>query len=703
MVQEDNTNTNNTKPYLTDEEYEQLEHERNEIAAREAIGNNNDECNRDPDTGNGNGRNGNGRKDNKKEKEKGRPVAEKLVDLISQNSNIFFKDQYDTTYARIHNSDHNEIIRVESGKFKRYLIRLYHESENKIANAEAVANAVQVLQARAEYNGNTYPLSVRVASYNNCFFYDLTNPKWECIKISEQGWELVDKTPIPLFIRYNQTPQVQPSHDYAPDIFDRFMNLTNVKNEDDKKLLKIYLISLFIPDIQHVILQTCGEKGGAKSMLEVLIKELVDPSKPKLLSIHKDRMEFIQQVAQTHVAFYDNLKYIPQWLSDEACRAVTGSGSSKRKLYTDDEAIVFEYMRCLGFNGINLVLTEPDALDRSIIIEQNRIDKKNRVPERLVIDRFNEIRPKLLGYIFSILVKAMKIKSTINLDEFPRMADFALWGEAIARAMGYKEMEFIRIYNNNTGKQNAEAIENNVLGQVLIRFLNGLPNIDINKGFCWEGTTSVLLDELNTIAINDKININAKGWPKAANSLTRRLKTILSNIREGLGFEISVSRDTTGVHKGVSSVRIWKIPSPSSPSSPDQNHAHSTSDAGEDIIGSEDMYPHQDSISSPENGQNCAQNGAGEGSEGSEDIFRNLSGVLSIPTPTPTPNLNPSISDIAKPYEHLIMMEEHPNLNRTAYYCKECPNVSPYWDLDGILESHFKPYHIIQRRENGLS
>jgi hypothetical protein len=626
MVQ--NKKDNSGDPYLTDEDVKNIEYYDNEIVEK-FWGNNNNDNPEPKKNGNGTGGNGNG-KDNDS-----RTVAEKLVDLISQNSNIFFRDQYDTAYVRIHNSDHNEIVRVESGKFKRHLIRLYHESENKVANAEAVTNAVQVLQAKAEYNGDTYPLSVRVTSYNNCFFYDLSNPKWECIKISEQGWELVDKTPIPLFVRYNhQTPQVQPSRDYTPDIFDRFMNLTNVKNEDDKKLLKVYIISLFIPDIQHVILQTCGEKGGAKSMLEVLIKELVDPSKPKLLSIHKDRMEFIQQVAQTHVAFYDNLKYPPQWLSDETCRAVTGSGSSKRKLYTDDEAIVFEYKRCLGFNGINLVLTEPDALDRGIIIEQDRIDKKNRIPEEVILSRFYELRPKLLGYIFDIIAKAMKIKSTLKLGELPRMADFALWSEAIARAMGYGEGEFIHIYNDNTGKQNAEAIENNVLGQVLIRFLNGLPNIDINKGFCWQGTTAGLLDELNNIAINDKININAKGWPKAANSLTRKLKTILSNIREGLGFEISITRDTTGILKGVSSVKVWKIPSPSSRSSLDQYQARDGAQNGEDTSGREDTYPHQDTIPSPENGQNRAQNNGGEGSEGSEGIYRTFTGAT---TNSPSP------------------------------------------------------------------
>ena len=97
----------------------------------------------------------------------------------------------------------------------------------------------------------------------------------------------------------------------------------------------------------------------------------MDPAKPKLLSVHKDRMEFIQQIAHNHLAFYDNLKSVPSWLSDEVCRAVTGSGSGKLKLYSDDDDIVHEYRRCLGFNCINLVLTEPDALDGSIIIEQD--------------------------------------------------------------------------------------------------------------------------------------------------------------------------------------------------------------------------------------------------------------------------------------------------------------------------------------------
>jgi hypothetical protein len=606
-IDNDKPNTDNDESFsITDEEYERLEEERKQI-----INNANEKY------GNGNG-NSKSKLDGTSSDDK-RSVAEKLVDLISQNSNSFFKDQYDVPFARIHNTDHHEIVRVGSDKFKRYLGRLYYENENKVANTEALTNAVQVLQAKAEYRGDTIPLSLRVASHNGDIFYDLTNEKWQCIRITRECWQLLDEAPTPMFMRYNQTSQLQPDSDYDYEIFDKFLQLTNLKKEEDRTLLKVYIISLFIPNIQHVILQVHGEKGGAKSMLETLIKELVDPAKPKLLSTHKDRMEFIQQLAHNYLAYYDNLKYIPGWLSDEVCRAVTGSGSSKRKLYSDDDDIVYEYRRCLGFNGINVILTEPDALDRSITIEQDRIGDENRRQEEEIVAKFLEIRPKLLAYIFDILVKTLQIKPSVELKQLPRMADFAIWGEAIARAMGYKDLEFITTYYDNIGKQNVEAIENNALGQAIARLVSSWYQPE--RPSIWYTSTSILLEKLNRIALDHNINTGSKTWPRAANSLTRKLKTILSNLREGLGFDISITRNTTGKHKGVSSVKIWKIPSPSSPSSPDLNQARNHDKNGEDTFDGEDTYPHQTQIPSLENGENRAQKSSSEGSEGSEDIF----------------------------------------------------------------------------------
>ena len=135
-------------------------------------------------------------------------------------------------------------------------------------------------------------------------------------------WRILqsNEIPVPMFMRYNQTAQVQPNQNYEKDIMDKFLQmLTNVKDDKNKLLLKVYIVSLFVPDIPHVMLILHGQMGSAKSTLQTLIKLLADPAKPKLLTIHNNVKEFIQQLAHNHVAYYDNLKRTPLWLSDEAC------------------------------------------------------------------------------------------------------------------------------------------------------------------------------------------------------------------------------------------------------------------------------------------------------------------------------------------------------------------------------------------------
>ena len=78
---------------------------------------------------------------------------------------------------------------------------------------------------------------------------------------------------------------------------------------------------------------------------------------------------------------FDNITSIRDWLSDILSRAVTGEGFTKRKLYTDDEDILFAYRRLLILTGIGLVVTKPDLLDRSLIIGVERIPDSERIPE----------------------------------------------------------------------------------------------------------------------------------------------------------------------------------------------------------------------------------------------------------------------------------------------------------------------------------
>jgi hypothetical protein len=352
-----------------------------------------------------------------------------------------------------------------------------------------------------------------------------------------------------------------------------------------------------------------GEKGSAKSTLQTLIKLLVDPSKPTLLTIHNDRAEFVQQLAHNHVAYYDNVKSTPGWLSDEACKAVTGIGQSKRKLYTDDDEIVYEYKRCLGFNGINISLSEPDALDRSLMIELDRISKEKRRVESDIMTEFMQLRSQLLGFIFDTLVKTLRIKPEINLDDLPRMADFALWGEAIARAMGYKDLEFVQAYYDNIGKQNIEAIENHPLGQAVAKFYE--EEIQGESKSSWEGQPAKLLEQLEIVGQRHNINTNHKSWPKEVRWLTRRLNQIRSNLLEGLGIEVQINR-LTDTSKGkskanTSSIVIRKM-TPMTPMTPIKQNHEGNSPKSLEIFSRLETNDSNTKYDSNQNSENHAQN-----------------------------------------------------------------------------------------------
>src|SRR6476620_12650378 len=118
--------------------------------------------------------------------------------------------------------------------------------------------------------------------------------------------------------------------------------------------------------------------------------------------------------------------------------AVTGSASSVRQVYTDDEDIIRSFKRCIGINGINLASNKADLLDRSIIITLERIlNSKQKTPKE-IWESFEEIKPRLLGYIFDILVKVLQYEENNpnEIYKMTRMTEFSKFGEIISRCMG---------------------------------------------------------------------------------------------------------------------------------------------------------------------------------------------------------------------------------------------------------------------------
>ena len=451
--------------------------------------------------------------------------ADIIVMLIEAQDVELFHDTFQEPYALIHEGKHRAVQGVRSSHFKRWMTRLFWGSEEKVPGSEALTNATRVIEAKACIDGPEHKLYNRVAHVDDAIYYDLTDPDCRVVKITGSGWELLADSPVFFKRMDHQCTQVEPKPKGNIEEVLRFINIQSVS---DQLLFLVSLVASFIPDIPHPIPVLHGEQGAAKTYQFKISKRLIDPARPEILSFSKDPAELIQKLDHHWVSFFDNISALGEAESDILCRAVTGEGFSKRRLYTDDEDFIYSFRRCVGLNGVNVVATKPDLLDRSILFSFDRIPMNERRAERDLDLEFEKKRGSILGGIFNVLSLAMKKKDDIKLTELPRMADFAVWGCAIAQGLGYRQEQFLDAYFENIKAQNVEALRSHPIALALLHFLEGAGLSS------WEGSATDLLGKLEAAAVELKIDIKAKAarWPKSPNWMVRRINEVRTNLRE---------------------------------------------------------------------------------------------------------------------------------------------------------------------------
>jgi hypothetical protein len=455
--------------------------------------------------------------------------SEMLMDIISglKDELRFFHNELKEPFVQIVIENRKEIWSCKSKMLKRWLAKIYWETYQKSINNESLNSAINIIESTACFDGDQFTLNNRTAWYDNAIWYDLADPLWRAVKMTPEGWRIINSPPV-IFRRYShQQPQVEPVS--GGDV-KKLLEFVNVQNDDQKVLLLVWLVACFIPDFPHPIPNIFGAQGSAKTLLGRLMRKLIDPSLIEAATFPKDINEFVQVLAHHSCIFFDNVSNLSNSNSDALCKAVTGDGFSKRELYTDEEDIIFSFRRCIGINGINIAARKPDLLERSILFELQRVPPDKRKQEHEILEGFEKERPRIIGGIFDAVVKAMQIKPSVKLDMLPRMADFVVWGCAIAEAIGYPRQQFLDAYYRNIQTQNDEVLQDSSIAAAVMQLMETQNE--------WTGTSSQLLKELKAIATDQEVDVDKeKGFPKAANVLSRNLNDLKTNLaEEGIEF-----------------------------------------------------------------------------------------------------------------------------------------------------------------------
>lgn len=452
---------------------------------------------------------------------------EKQADMIIRLGSTaqYFVDDLEEPHAAVEHEEHTEVLPIRSKKFQLHLVRLFYEKTGTAPAGESMTKALKVLEMMATFSNCERKLQRRVTMYEGSLYYDLTDKNWRAVRVTPQGCQIEAYPPI-LFTRSkNMATQVEPDFTAEPaQLFAMLQQHFRFKNQNDLNLFVVYLVACFVPSIAHVLLVLFGEKGAAKSTTMRMIKELVDPAMQDLLSMPTSKTDLVLVLANNYMPAFDNLESLSPEKSDLLCMAATGGAFSKRTLYSDADETILRFQRCVAVNGINVIATRADLLDRSVVLELERIPRDQRKTEAAIWQAFEQAKPQILGAIFNTLSLAMTKRDKIELEETGRMADFTYWGYAIAEVMGLGGEQFLKAYLGNQDRANEEALASHPVAAALIAFLT--------RRMYWSGGVSQLLGELEIVAESERINTRVATWPKDASGLSRRLNEVKSNLED---------------------------------------------------------------------------------------------------------------------------------------------------------------------------
>lgn len=346
------------------------------------------------------------------------------------------------------------IIKIEKNSSERYIMTLMRKF--LLGGGSRIAQgAIEELQSIAFEKGLQKKVYVRNGKKDNSIYIDLANPQIKgFIKIDpDVGFQHTTDCPVPLWTSPILRPLPYPKTISRNEFFKIWETLFNFEEDYGSYLLLVFVLKCLIIDsgtCPFLIFE--GPQGSGKSTMTKIVKELVDPTHPLLVTL-PDKEETIAIIASlTLLPAFDNISRLNYDTADALCRLSTGSGlGSKRKLFSNSELSTFDVQRSVIFNGIEDLSSRPDFQDRSITLHLKSFDKDEKIlkSDSVFWEEFKVIHGNLLGGLYEILSQVLGVLPSVTTTNLPRLSDFTRVGLALDKVLDKPEGHFEKIFTNH--------------------------------------------------------------------------------------------------------------------------------------------------------------------------------------------------------------------------------------------------------------
>ena len=303
-----------------------------------------------------------------------------------------------------------------------------------------------------------------------------------------------------------------------------------------------------------------GHRGNTSTGAESSRLALVDPQPGTERTAPESQREWAI-FSNINWAFgFDNLTEVPDWLSNAICRGATGDTVLQRELHSDEDVVLFSFLRVIAITTIGLK-TEPknDLADRLLILEPEVIEA--RMSEEEVQRRRAAALPAAFAAILTLVSKVLAALPTTNVDSPPRLADFARVLAALDSVTGW---ETLKAYRGKVAATGMAMIEGDTLARALYLFAHTGPD---SADFVptWKGGTDDLTAALRIVA--EENGLSTGDIPANASVLGKKIREVAPSLRK-VGVDVRAHRTKTA--------RQFTVCRCETSAPPDQDHSSSS-------------------------------------------------------------------------------------------------------------------------------
>ncbi len=319
--------------------------------------------------------------------------------------------------------------------------------------------------------------------------------------------------------------------------------------EDQRHLLRVWLLHLFLPEIvpDRPIPVFQGPTGSGKTIFSQCIGRWLTGPQFEVTGLAAGGAQKAEEALK--IALYkrplvvlDNIDSPTNWMKDVMCRVSTGERVSVRKLYTDADEVFFTPRGGLIITSIDPYFRRGDVARRVLPISFRELPDVERLEEtkirKEIAARSGRIWADVLSELGQIQDAWPKLQKKLKPSH--SLTDFSRLGAVVTIVRGGSLSDWQAIMGRLQEAQSAFAVE----GNELIPLLRELNN--------FTGSTSELL-----VKLQDKSQITYHPFSlRDAGSLTKKLKQDRAALEKALGVQILFSNSHRG---GIHHLTISRV------------------------------------------------------------------------------------------------------------------------------------------------